>query len=460
MAAKAVGRYQPTASRDTEGQRIYKVKYLVETDSADEGPATVLRATGLPQKGEQWAFGSDVDEWAYCQWDAEVAPHVVTDEPTTLWEVSLTFSSKPPATNRCQDEQVSDPLLQPPKISGSFIKSTEEKTEDRFGNPIRNSAHEMIRGPKVEFDDSRPQIKIEQNIPDINLPLLYSMRNTLNSVPMWGLPPRSILLSEVSFQRLYYGQCMVYYTRSLTFDVKVKTVPVPLANISDYEVIPGLSFFTGVGSPTFAIGLVGDWERDILDEGGKVLHGELDATTGTWTTLNFPDGTVPDPKNPAHFIRYLDSQGHPMRVILNGAGIPATTVLDTSKRLISIQDANTAHAQDDRAWWMPVFGFYSFDDLANWGEVGAVYNPGELVLGVIGTGFEDTLYISTVYNNLEEPPGAGWVELGQIPVVPQYEGNYSNVSSYSKGDIVTSTFETDAGRIHIEAYKESDFTLL
>ena len=227
-------------SRDSDGYTTYKVKWLVRGETTD-GPAAALLTPGLPVYGTPWAIDNDVDLWAWCRWDATMTPYYggQEGEPGKYFLIEQTFSSKPPDDKKCKDNQPTDPLLEPQKISGSFVKYTEEATYDRFGDPIENSSFEQIRGPQNEWDKNRPQVRIEQNVPSLQIALLAQMQDTLNDATLWGLPKRCIKLSDVSWERKFYGSCYVYYTRNLTFDIRYET-----------------------------------FDRDLLDEGTKVLRSE------------------------------------------------------------------------------------------------------------------------------------------------------------------------------------------
>jgi hypothetical protein len=273
---------------DDDGYRTYKLVYKVEAHPS-EGPATVLQTPGLPAVGTRWLVDADTDIWAWCRPQRSAKPEV-SGEPNRHWKVELTFSNKPPDKNSqrqgCHDKKIDNPLLEPQKVSGSFTRDKEEATKDRFGKPVVNSAHEQIRGPTVEFDVMRPNVKIEQNVALLDLPLLSRMKNTVNDRPLWGMPARTIRLSGISWDKLYYGTCFVYYKRSFEFEVNEET-----------------------------------FDRDVLDEGTKVLSGAWDLDTNVWEVDEIA-GRPADPKNPAHFIRYKDRNNENTRVILDGAGKP------------------------------------------------------------------------------------------------------------------------------------------
>lgn len=290
-----------SGSRDQQGYRTYKVTYRVATDDPRDGPAIVMQTPGLPAPGSTWSIDNDVDDWAFCKLEMTVTPDK-TDEPNCWWTVELTFTTSPDG-KLCKVVQIDDPLMEPQKVSGHFIRAQEEATEDRFGNRILTSSHEMIRGKQVEFDASRPQVTIEQNVADLQYEMASSMVDTLNDDILWSFPARCVKLSEFHWDKKFYGQCSSYYTRKFTFDVNIK-----------YNTALGI-YESG-------------WDRSVLDEGSKVLHGRWDKTTGRWVLINI-NGLPPDPANPKHFDRFKDRNNENTRVILDGHGLPADVDIGT-----------------------------------------------------------------------------------------------------------------------------------
>lgn len=285
--ATYLGPVSSKLTRDADGHRSYVVVSRVNGDPETEGPLAILTATGLPQKGDAYEFAGESDPWAFCGWEATVT-RVVEGEKSRVWLVEQTFTTKPPDNKSCKDVQVEDPLLEPAKISGQFQKYTEEATKDRFGRPVKNSAHEQISGPQNEWDRNRPQVKIEVNVGSLLLDIVSAAVDCVNAVELWGFPPRTIKLSNFSWERKFYAQCFVYYQWVLEFDVRPE-----------------------------------GWDRDLLDEGQKVLKGHWDSRSGLWVNDNVDtNGNAPDPRNPSHFIRFVDRQGNHAKVILNGQGNP------------------------------------------------------------------------------------------------------------------------------------------
>lgn len=285
------GRLGWSMQRDEDGHRTYKVRHLVVTDALTDGPAVALTTPGLPVPGSIWIVGTDIDVWAYCRQEATVAMAQAKDgEPGYHWVVEQTFSTKP--GKRCYENQFEDPLLEPQKISGGFTRYTEEGQFDKDGLPIVNSAWERLRGPQNEWDNSRPQVVIQQNVALLQLDLLVSMRDTLNDSELWGVPARCIKLSDIRWERQLYGTCYVYYTRTFTFDVNYST-----------------------------------WDRLILDEGTKALRGKwiTDPASAFFKQWVIDDDLINDDRaheTPANFIKFKDFHGENARVILNGRGRP------------------------------------------------------------------------------------------------------------------------------------------
>lgn len=288
--------------RDDEGHRTFDVVFLCDTAITD-GPMDLFMCPDLPQPGDVWTGilgGADVNAYFYPT--MKVSIHEEKEgSPARVWKVACKASTKP--LKRCQTTSIENPLAEPMKISGSFTKYTKEAFRDRFGEQIVNSSHERVHGPGVEFDNNRPSVKIEQNVAALELSLFSGMIDHLNDSTLWGLPKRCVKLSNASWERLLLGVCSFYYKRTFEFDIQYDS-----------------------------------FDRWLMDEGNRVLHGEwakdaADMATGNrppgdppdpgslWKLLTI-DGDAPDRNNPQHFIRYKDRNGEMSRAILNGRGEP------------------------------------------------------------------------------------------------------------------------------------------
>jgi hypothetical protein len=493
-----------SVSRDSEGYRTYKIVHRVACDEGD-GPNTALTAVGLPVPGQVWDFDNDYDPNAWCTPESSATP-VVTNEPNMYFDVEHNFTSKPLGRDATKDR--ADPLSEPPKISISFSKTTEEASHDRFGRMITNSAWEQMRGKHVEFDTGHIIVKIEQNLATVDLPSHAAAYQTVNMVPLWGMPPRTVKLSNSSIEESYYTPTTTTTT----------TTPFGATTTSQFTT-------TTTAQPTiasqvkyyhrnleFEVNAKG-WDRDLLDEGTKVLWGRwksvvttsttttsttttpagqttapptttstaAGATTtqaATTTTLPTPqkadpvqwellpvdsDGTMPNRFNPTHFMRYTDRSGNPLRVILNGKGLPAGTVAPVGLKYLCIVNGPAGSLADTNSWVAVPKPPVPDPDSPNptfpvWDPF-TYYSRGDIIQDNSGA-----KYIATDTSINRDPVIE---QIGSNPVwqpvpanTPQDQGIYVSTASYVIGDMVEDALIESAGIIHVERYSETDFVLV
>lgn len=226
MAGKILpGRYKNwNLSRDDVGHRTYKITHCVKA-LVDDGPQVVLNTPGLPQIGDFWSFDNDLDFAAFCTPNIKITPQT-PNEPNEIWFVENTFTTRD--SQRCQDQSIENPLLEPPRISGGSIKYTKPARRDRFGKLIKSSSNEFLKGSELEFDDNRPQVKIGLNLAFLNLGLLADFMDKLNDRPLWELGPRKVKLSAAPWSRNYFGLCFLYYSIDMTFDINFDTFDIKI----------------------------------------------------------------------------------------------------------------------------------------------------------------------------------------------------------------------------------------
>lgn len=272
MAATLLGLYHWGLTSDDDGHRTYTAQFRVKTDDTDDGPAVVFATAGLPLAGATWAYGNDVDLWAFCLPKRTVRTFKQKGEPGNHWLVQCEFTTKP--QNRCQTTSIENPLNEPARLSGSYVKYVREATVDRNGDPILTSSHEIVTGPVVERDFNRPTVRVGLTLASLPLSTFNPMVDTLNDATLWGLAARKVKLSNVSWTRLLYGTCTYYYTVDYEFE------------ISD------------------------EWDTTYVDQGTMVLAPGGDAT------------------NPQHFVRYKDGTEENATVLLDGNGNALDAVAD------------------------------------------------------------------------------------------------------------------------------------
>lgn len=423
MAARLAGKGGPesvgTLTVDADGYRSFKAAWKVETAVTD-GPLTALSCPGLPTVGSTWAYRAESDPWSWCRPEATVTP-VEEPGPTRFYRVERLFSNKPYDRKRCADTQIDDPLLEPMKVSGSSVRYTEESQFDRFGRPITMSSFEPIKGSAIEFDKTRAQIKIEQNVPALQLALCESMRDRVSDRPMWGLPRRCVKLSDFSWDQLFYGRCYRYYRRSFTLDTNVDT-----------------------------------FDRDVQDVSAKVLSGHWNVATGAWVLDNV-GGEPPNRFNPTHFIQAKDFQGENCLLRLNGRGVPADAVVTNTDRYLSWNTEfvfNQGNPLSDPDHWTPVVGPVD-STIPDWDRA-VPYVRGNVVRKAGG------LHLAINNSQGVEPGTLGVAEFwASLAVTTLTDGSiYSAASDYPVGTYVTSGVSTVPGTIHVERYQEANLFLL
>lgn len=390
-----------SGERDPEGHRNYRAEWQVECEPT-EGPASALSCPGLPEIGSEWAIDDDEDLWAWCRADAGVEPYV-DQEKNTFFKVTQLFSTKPPPVGqrRCMNLPIEDPLLEPQKLRGGLTRYTDNPAFDRFGLRIVNSSHEQIEGPQNEWDANRNTVSIEQNVANLELPLMSAMRDAVNRDALWGHAPRTIKLTNFTWERKWHGVCELYFTRVFEFEIRDE-----------------------------------GWDRNIADEGTKVLHGHWGTVAGTgvpdaWILDNL-DGAPPNPDNPQHFDRFKDRNGENTTTLLDGHGKPAS-----ASRGILIKSMATIPQPGDE----PSDLLFETDQAH-----GFVVNDTVNVVGVNKPFLNNKYTVISIFN------ATHFVVAGPIDGIEPED--------FISGGYVYKSGVSMPGIIHVERYIEADFLLL
>lgn len=337
-------------SIDADGHRTWTVGFVVESDDpGQDGPAVAVQTPGLPVEGSIWAFGNDIDVYAWNRSGPTNIQQITggkEGEPARAWYITYTYSTRPPdgggpgggggsggkddkgSRQKCANARIEDPLQEPPALSGSGIRWSEEKEFDRHGLPLRYTSFERVRGANAEFDAHRDQIVVEQNVLNLEYELIRSLMDRVNDAPLWGLPVRCWKLSDWSWQRKLYGLCSFYFTRRLVFESNAREVPTtsPLFTKHPFAV-------WREQGPDGRWWLSG-WDRMVLDESSKMLHGHwvniFNVTVGY--QLDNIGGGAPDFTKPAHYITARDPSGMATRQTLSATirGTPIVAADDAN----------------------------------------------------------------------------------------------------------------------------------
>lgn len=384
MSASVIGRCAWAANRDSEGHRTFTLSHKIRTTDKLDGPYVVMSCPSLPAVGSIYNFGNDTDSWAFCYPDMRVAMLEAKDDNTLTWIVEQKFSTKP--LNRCGSNPILNPVSEPMKVGGSFVKYSEEAVQDLNGNPFLSSSFELFRGKEIEFDANRPTVWIEQNVSTLGLDVFSGMVDCVNDSTLWNCPPRCVKLSNVVWERKVQMLCSYYYTRRFEFDINFNTFdrfiqdegtkvlnghwgaatgtgctvnirvsgsqsgnsknPItsidaiasagtgyPASQICTLAITGGTGTGASIYVQTDSGGTVIGVATGVIngvDYGNGVANGGQGYTTATGVTttgslwvLDKIGGVTPNPYNPQHFRRYQDINGENSRVILDGRGQPA-----------------------------------------------------------------------------------------------------------------------------------------
>lgn len=271
MAAVNYGLMHWSMQRDMLGHRTYECEWKLKTDDADDGPGIVMQCPTLPAVGSTWGshsdHGDESDPWAFCLPEMKISPFI-DEEKQLWWKVGQTFTTKP--MNRCNSVTIENPLLEPYTLGGTFRKYQKTATKDRFGKPLTYSNHEPMRGELVQIERALPTVEIGFNVGVLPLATFAVAVGSLNDSTLWGLNPRTIKFTDVTWTRKIYGICFYYFTVNYTFEIDV----------------------------------TGKWDPDVLDEGRKILK------------------KGGDPKNPKDFEVFKDGKDENTAVLLDGLGGP------------------------------------------------------------------------------------------------------------------------------------------
>ena len=200
------------AQRDDDGHRTYTITFRVEGDPGSsstqidgDGPEQITTASGLPKVGDSWSYGNDKDNWAFCTPFIKIDPYD-RGQKTKFWNLSYKFSTKPWADpggggrgggrggarlSFCNEGQITNPLMEPDVIRGSFIYGSKKTSKDKDGLLIDKTSFEVA---EIEIDENLPTVEIGQNVSNLDLAEFTEAVNKVNSNTMWGLSARKIKL--------------------------------------------------------------------------------------------------------------------------------------------------------------------------------------------------------------------------------------------------------------------------
>jgi hypothetical protein len=280
---------------DKSLQHQYTVRYYVTTDDANDGPATISSAVGIPLIGEPYQLGNELDTAAFV-----VDKRATQRESPYEWEVEVTYST--PAAGEVNPTETDDPAEQPPEISFGFQSRT-VVVPGYYQDPEAPSLQRRCQlgilasngvpfDPQPEMEWHDPVIRVKKNLRTVSAIELMDIANTVNSVDFYGAYPRTFKLSPPTAVRQYHPTFGFYWECQFEFIYRWETWDLELLNRGEFwlDESPGqealLPFKDAEGHP-----FVG-----LLDEDGMPINSGLADKTKwgryfdggdmpTWTVL-------------------------------------------------------------------------------------------------------------------------------------------------------------------------------
>lgn len=230
MTHRIVGPVSQSATRSEDGHRNYTITWHIQTTTPLDGPATILSNWVLPNVGDTYAdpTGNDVDVWAFCTPELNIAPvsDVGENEPFQDWLITQHWTTKP--TWRCQTLPIENPLLEPFQLSGDFSSEQFVPQLDKDGKPLLHPNFQPMLAPQIEQKRSWPTISITFNSATLPLSTYVLLINKVNDATLWDLPARCVRFIDAKWERLMYGTCFYYFRTSYTFEFDLDTFDKPV----------------------------------------------------------------------------------------------------------------------------------------------------------------------------------------------------------------------------------------
>lgn len=197
-----------------EQHRRYTSCWRIRTTSPLDGPMTVGNAAGLPKRYEGYVFGNDSDPSALC---VGLSPKQDQDDART-WIVTAKYSTDYMTGQEGGDSpQDQNPLNWSTVWSVDFEEFTRATTKDKDGQPIVNSAGQLIAG--IEREDSYLVLVAQKNLADLDFNFVADYNNSTNSAGYKGFGPRELKL-KIRVGELAVHNGFKYYPHTFRFTIK------------------------------------------------------------------------------------------------------------------------------------------------------------------------------------------------------------------------------------------------
>lgn len=207
-----------TGSVDGDGHKNYQAIYHVYVSTSLDGPDTVINAV-IAVAPATWTFGNDNNLFLSV---TGIGQAQLIDMPGTQrkWQVPVSYSTKPipgTASHSWALDPFTSPTAEPWKVSGTFVRGQRFTYHDKNGNLITLQGTNELKG--VEIPDGHDTVHLEGWTSGIDLPDRSDAVFHVNSLAMWGLSARTILLLNWTFQLFHRGSDEYVFN---VFDFEIK----------------------------------------------------------------------------------------------------------------------------------------------------------------------------------------------------------------------------------------------
>lgn len=216
------------AAWSVQGGRTYEVELYVQTDDADIGPRGVILGLGLaPAALYRFPItttATEVDPAAFLQ-SVTVGDF---DEDGLGCKVKLSYApydakTEGGATGAAADSWIVSPFSAPPTLRWASEDEDLAVTHDRAGEPILNKAGDPFDPPLV-VPFSTPVATVTRVEKSFDPEWITYFKNSVNSAEWLGWPAESVMVKDITGDRVYDPDWGWLWNVSYTFAFRPKLI--------------------------------------------------------------------------------------------------------------------------------------------------------------------------------------------------------------------------------------------
>jgi hypothetical protein len=269
---------------ETADEVQYQLRYLVRTNSRQDGPLTVRNA--VPWRyGDVYRVGPELDLRSRAK---SIKESPVSSAHFLDWHVDVEFG------NIDTEKDLSNPLNDLIEAEMQWQPQSRRTWIDGEGKALANTAGEMyVDG--MEIDDNLPTLTYMVNQPFFSETLANTVRNACNLTAWKGFPPRTAKLRSMTASRVLHKNIGIYFACRYAFSILTEEWAL-ITPSTGYNEIKG----TGINRKLVSIREGGriittPW---FLDDKGKKIPAQYDSE-GVLTGFTKPFHMQKFPKHTA-----------------------------------------------------------------------------------------------------------------------------------------------------------------